>query len=349
MVRMPVPRLALPLALLATALAVTAAGPVARRLAERAGELPACAPGRLDAAEGAASAAWFRLDDVLDAAGWLAGRQLAAGLVATPGSLAVGLPAESFAAGPVAGLLLVGDDDGARSRLRLVDPAARCAIDLGAAPDVVRSAVVVPGELVAYEHRVDRVTRVDLGVWRRSLRDGGTVRVLGGLPADPATGPTWSTTLLVAPDGRLVASACTDVACRVRVLEPATGAVAALAGTGPALGVARGELLARATCPGLPCDVMAFPLDGGPARVLAADAWAAAAGGPAGTHLVVETDGGTLAVVDVVAGTWHALDVPAGLLPVEGGRGGLRLAPGEVLLAPGGLVGDPAALRAVLP
>jgi hypothetical protein len=44
--------------------------------------------------------------------------------------------------GPVAGRLLVGDDDGTRSRLRVIDVAAGCAIELGREADVVRSGVL---------------------------------------------------------------------------------------------------------------------------------------------------------------------------------------------------------------
>ncbi len=90
---------------------------------------PPCTP-----AEGAvpppAGTAWFRLEPVLDRAGTLAGQRLTLGLVgATPRS--VDLPPESFASGPVRGRVLVGDDDGSRSRLRVVDVARGCASDAG--------------------------------------------------------------------------------------------------------------------------------------------------------------------------------------------------------------------------
>ena len=64
---------------------------------------------------------WWRLDPRLEG-GRLTGQRLALG---GPGGRArwMALPAEAFAAGPFAGQVLIGTDDGRRSRLSLVDPA----------------------------------------------------------------------------------------------------------------------------------------------------------------------------------------------------------------------------------
>ena len=59
------------------------------------------------------AAAWYRLDGVLDEAGTLAGSRLSLGLVGGV-TRHLALPSESFASGPVRGMVLVGADDGTR-------------------------------------------------------------------------------------------------------------------------------------------------------------------------------------------------------------------------------------------
>ena len=71
-----------------------------------------------------AGAAWYRLDPVLDEHGSLAGQRLTVGLVGGP-ARHLDLAPESFVSGPVGGVVLVGDDDGTESRLRLLDVVAR--------------------------------------------------------------------------------------------------------------------------------------------------------------------------------------------------------------------------------
>ncbi len=57
---------------------------------------------------------------------------------------ALDLPAESFAAGPVRGQVLVGSDDGVRSTLRLIDVGRGCATAVGTSTDVIRRAIIAP-------------------------------------------------------------------------------------------------------------------------------------------------------------------------------------------------------------
>ena len=150
--------------------------------------------------------AWYRLDPVLDRAGTLAAQRLTAGIAGRP-SRHLDLAPESFASGPVGGLVLAGEDDGSVSRLRLLDPAHGCATAVADEPAVIRSAVLDPDGRSIVEHRVDRATRADLGIWRRTI-GGSAVRMLDGLGPDPELGPTFATDLVVAADGRLVVSSC---------------------------------------------------------------------------------------------------------------------------------------------
>jgi hypothetical protein len=89
------------------------------------------------------------------------------------------------------------------------------------------------------------------------------VAVLPGLGADPAFGPTFATSLLVGSDGRLAVSACGIRACRVRVVDPASGAVVRVDGTGEAVALSASELVTRSACDGLPCPLDAVDLGTG--------------------------------------------------------------------------------------
>jgi len=279
--------------------------------------------------------------------------RLQAGDGVGPGRV-LGLPAEAFASGPVQGRVIAGEDDGSRSLVRALDPARGCATEVAQVRDaVVRSAVATADGRALYEHRVDRRTRADLGVWRRELTGwtatGPAVRVLDPVPADPLYGPTFTTGLLVTQDGAIVASSCGERACRVRVLAR-DGTVRIIGPTGPALGTAGDVVVAREACSGLPCPVVAHHADGS-TRVLSPDALLAVLGGAGGATLVIEGDGGRLQAVDVRSGATTALDA-VGLLPVEGGSlatSGAASAAGEVVLAPAGRASGSAAVRRILP
>ncbi|MFN8630707.1 MAG: hypothetical protein U0838_10420 [Chloroflexota bacterium] len=104
---------------------------------------------------------------------------------------------------------------------------------------------------------MERRTRRDLGVWQLAIGGGSAAAlpVLPGLGPDAAAGPTFATSLLVGSDGRLAVSACGLRACRVRVVEPRSGTVASVNGTGEAIALGAGGLLTRAACDGLPCPI----------------------------------------------------------------------------------------------
>ena len=344
-------RLLAPLAILT---AVTAASPLAPPGLAGAGavRVPSGTCGSLGAGSGAGAAgsasvsAWYRLDPRLDTGGTLWAMRLEAGFASGP-RWAVDLPAESFASGPEGGLVLVGDDDGVRSRLRLLDPARGCWTAVGVEGAVVRSAVLRAETAVIWEHRVDRASRVDLGIWRRSLATGRSERVLEPMAGDPVYGRTFTTELTTAPDGHLLAASCGLKACRTRVLDTVTGGVDVVLGTGPAVGLAGERLLAMEICPALPCSVTAVDLRTG-ARTRVADGVMAA--GLGGSTLVWSDAGGSVWQTELaVAGAApERMDGAVGLVPLRRSSlssSGASVAGGGLVLAPAGRVSNPGLLR----
>jgi hypothetical protein len=333
-----------PVAMLVMAAAMQPAA-VARRAADPAPTVRACGgtPAGLRSGAAPAGVAWYRLDAVVDEFGSLAGRRLVAAIGDAP-PLTLDLAAESFASGPVGGAVLVGDDDGARSRLRWLDVARACWSEVAVETAVIRSAVSASDGSATWEHRVDRRSRADLGVWQRAPIASGArrpVRVLPGLAPDPAAGPTFATDLSVASDGRLVVTSCGELACRTRVVDPGTRSVASVSGTGPALGVSGARLVAMAACSSLPCAVETRDLVSGAASLIATTDGTGVLGGP-GDGLVVLPVAGAIDVAAVTGADVGA--VPLHLAPVPRGStasSGAEAPPGIVVLAPGGRIVDP--------
>jgi hypothetical protein len=294
---------------------------------------PPCSAGSTAPATGA----WYHLAPQLDRSGTLASNRLTVGPLGDGTRRPIDLPPESFASGPLHGLVLVGDDDGRRSRLRIVDVGRSCAVEAGTTRDVVRSALLDADGRTVIEHRVDRSTRADLGVWRRPA--SGTPRqLLAGQGHDQQYGPTFATDLAWSADGRLVVASCGELACRTRVLDPRTGHVDRVERTGPSVGVAGDIVVAWAVCPGMPCGIDLVDLATGlPRRLLEGDG-PATLGGPGGDVLVASTSGG-LRLVDLGTGAARPATSSVAGAPVRGGskaEAGADLPPGEVLLAPGG-------------
>jgi len=284
------------------------------------------------------AAAWYRLDPVLDDGGTLTAQQLTLGLIGGV-TRHVDLPAESSASGPVLGTVLVSEDDGDESRLRLLDMAHGCETVLARERSVIRGALLAPDGAAAWEHRVNRTTRADEGVWRRPLDGGSARRVLPGMPPDGRYGPTYVTELSWLADGRLGVTACGEWACRVRVLDPATGRAAAFGGTGPLLGVLGDVGVAQGACPGLPCPIETVNLRTGRHATLVDDAGPAAMSGEV---LVFEAMDGSLAAVDLSNGRRSVVGADRSLLPVRRtstATGGAETPAGSLLLAPGGRLG----------
>ncbi len=282
------------------------------------------------------------MDAVLDATGTLAGQRLIVGIVGQAARTSA-FPAESFATGPVRGLVLVGDDDGTRSRLQIVDPARACSWTLATEAAVIRSAILAPDGSAIVEHRVDRATREDLGVWRRSTGGRSAVRILPGLAPDLAHGRTFATDLRWAPDGRVVVGTCGELVCRTRIVDPATGITASTDGTGPVIGMTEARILAYGVCPGFPCAVVAA--DGSAAvETVMADAGPAAL---AGDSLVFEHEGH---VAQLDLRTRLLQDVPGsdGYAPIPDGSraaAGMDLPANDVLLVAAGQRPDPSTAR----
>jgi hypothetical protein len=315
---------------------------------------PPCGEPRAgDAPVGAATgAAWYRLDPALDELGSLAGQGLTVGLIGGP-ARHLDLAPESFVSGPVGGVVLVGDDDGSESSLRLLDVARGCATAVGReAEAVIRGALLAPDGSAVWEHRVNRVTRADEGIWRRPVAGGPSARVLPGLPANGRFGPTFVTELSWAADGRLGVSSCGERACRTRVMDPATGRVEAFGGTGPLVGVHEDRAFVHGACAGLPCPIETVDLRTGRRSVLVDEAGLASVDGSGTGSLVFETPEGQLAVLDLGSGRRSAVKADAGLLPVRrtsAATSGAETPDGAVLIAPRGRVGQPSAAGHVDP
>lgn len=312
---------------------------------------PPCPDGAMAPVQRPTVAAWYRMDAVLDATGTLAGQRLTLGVLGGP-SRHLDLPAELFASGPVLGRLLVGDDDGSSSRLRLVDVLRGCATVVAREDDVIRSAVLSPDGEAIWEHRVDRAARADAGIWRRAAEPGTATRVLPGLAPDVRYGPTFSTELRWTADGRVGVASCGEIACRSRVFEPATGHLSSIEATGPMIGVDGDTVIAYEPCHGFPCPVVAVDTVTGTRTILIDDAGPASLGGTDRRVLVFTSGDGSLETFDLGTGTRRRVVAAAGLLPVRGGSAAtsaVEMPAGDVLLAPDGRVTDPSSARRIDP
>ena len=255
---------------------------------------PPC-PAATGTTPGVTIGTWWRLDARLSD-GRLIGQRLAVAGPAVTRPRLLDLAPESFAAGPFDGWVLVGTDDGRRSSLSLVDPVRGCARILATGePDVIRRATLTPDRTSVIEARVDRATRADLGIFRRPLDGRSPVRrLMSPIPADVRFGPTWTTDFAWDLGGRrLAVQSCGAIACRTRVVDPATGAARLIADPthGDLIGLADGRLVLHEACGGLPCAVIAVDVATGDARTLEGAAWQAvlAQGDDGRTRLVVET------------------------------------------------------------
>jgi hypothetical protein len=320
-------------------------GPGILRAADPPWDPPGCPPGaaapdgpaaRRAAASDARGASWFRLDAELDAAGWLTSHRLWVGTTGAPGRY-LQLGPEAFATGPYDGVVLVGEDDGIRSRLLAVHPAEDCAVDLGETADVVRSAIMELQGGALLEHRVNRSTRADDGIWRRPLDGEVPARILAPLAEDPAYGPTFATELAIGPDGRVAVASCGERACRVRVLDPASGAVRQIDPTGQLVGFGAREIVAYGVCPGFPCAIEAIDIDHGTRRLLSEAAGMAVLAGQAADLVVHEAEHGLIRLVELDSGavTWLGkIAADSQIVPASSRAGaGMQSPPGLVVMA----------------
>lgn len=270
---------------------------------------------------GADDQPWFRIEEVLDGRGQVVGQRLELGAAGSRSRLE--LPAESSAAGPFGGAILVTADDGRQSTVQLVDAVAGCSRLVALDEAVVRRATLDPTSSTIYLHRLDRATRASLGIWRRPIDGGRPARVVAPIGRDARIGRTFSTELVWSVEGdRLAIQSCGERRCRTRLLTPAGGRIVALddPDQGPLVGVAAGRVVTYAACPGLPCPLVATEVGSGRSRIVAA---------VAGLARIVATDAGPRLVheVDRVGGPIRSLDLASGAEVVRPGLPGFRLVP----------------------
>lgn len=290
--------------------------------------------------------AWYRIDPVLVDGVW-SGQRLTLGRAGVGRPWRVDLDAESFASGPLGGTVLVGTDDGVASSLALFDLGAGCRWDLATERDVVRHATLSPDRRSVYEHRVDRGSRADIGVWRRPLDGGAPARMVGAIEADPRFGPTWRTELTWSADGRtLIIESCGEIACRFRLVGEDGRArhVAPDPSVGDAIGLTDDRLVAHGACRGLPCPLLSIEVGTGQTSVLERAAGRAVIGRdgqgrPAVIH-EVGADGHAIRVVGADGRERAVLDIEPGLgrLVANPGwsSGAAEHAPDWILLGPEG-------------
>lgn len=290
--------------------------------------------------------AWYRLDPtVVDGA--RTGQRLSIGVAGTASVRGLELDAESFAAGPFSGAILLGTDNGTSSRLSLIDVPAGCAWPIDRSDDVIRRATITPDGGTLVEFRVDRRSRADLGVWRRRLAGHGPeVRLLPPIDPDIRFGPTWLTELSWSDDGSLLAvQSCGEVACRVRWVDMVSGATGMVAdpSLGDMVGLTGRLFVAHGACRGLPCPIRSVDLQTGSANTLVAAAGQATAvreGDRTRVVYEIDADGQAVGSIGVDGGDARRLPIDGAhrrLIAGSGWAGGAaELPPGWVALGPDG-------------
>ncbi len=303
--------------------------------------------------------AWFTLTERMDARGTLVGWRFRSGPLATPPTIDVEVGPEAFAEGPVEGIAVLGRDDLATSVVDIIDVGgvgSGCSRASATSRSVIRGAIREAATGDVFVHRLDRLTRTDLGVVRirgDRLAGGAAVDIdavgepaVPPLPADERFGPTWATRMISSADGGTLAiQSCGATECRTRLLEMATGGVVTVDEPphGELIGLVDGALVAWAACHGLPCPIVRIDAATGEMRTLSDAATAAVlVDGDERTRIVVEeprAGGWMLALVDPADATRRMLPSPNGLRlrPHRGGRtegaelpdGWLRLVPGD--------------------
>ena len=258
-------------------------------------------------------APWFRLDPVLDGDGALAGQRLLTGLDGERTARSMDLAAESFAAGPFGGVVLVGSDDGATSRLLAIDIARGCAwISPTSATSSGAPRSTRPERSSTRCGSIAPAVPTSASGDARSMeqpRAGSSAR----RRPTPRFGRTFSTefTWDVAGD-RLAVQSCGERACRIRVIAPGGGPTVTLDDPelGQIVGLDGDVAMTYEACRGLPCPIVATDVRTGDRRVVAPAAGLAIVIPTAdGTRLVHEVGGGTTRRLVSVTPEWPA---PAG-------------------------------------
>jgi hypothetical protein len=262
------------------------------------------------------------------------------------------LGTESMARGPVGGLLIVTNDDGRASEVRLVDIAKGCSWLVHRDANVVRSAIFDAASGTAYAHLVQRETRKDLGVFQLSGGDPDAAiqQVAEALAPQADLGPIWATELRLNADGTALAvQSCSDQGCLTRVValggfgKPIT--IVRGQGQGSIIGFAGDRIVTWGFCAGMPCPLQSWAAGQGP-KTLAERAVGAGLTLD-GRYLVFVTDAsGHAARIDLTTGGIVSVKgFGAGELPLAANvtaTAGLDVADDEIGLASNG--GDAHAL-----
>lgn len=211
------------------------------------------------------------------------------------------LPAESFVAAPLGGVLLYGWHDGSgSSEVRMLDLTNGCEGRLVSPAGALRSATIDPQGAVLYVHTVSEPDRHDAGITRYDLATGERQVVLAPLAEADHFGPTFGTSLVWSVEGdELAVQSCGFSRCRTRVLEVASGLVETHAGEGHGqlIGFTREALIAFGACHWAPCELLALERPSGTVSTLVEEAYdASLTKSDDQTVIQVETATGTLEV-----------------------------------------------------
>jgi hypothetical protein len=250
---------------------------------------------------------WWKLTERLDGAGAMAGRQLAVGRGGST-ALLLDLATETVASGPIGGVVVVASDDERRSEISLVSSLGACSWLVDQSADVVRGAILDPGDGSVLAHLVDRQTRADLGTWRFNGKDAlaQPALVAPALAPGAIDGPVWITDLRLDQAGHILAvQSCTDSGCLTRLFDlrvPGKDPTVLAGGQGSLLGFAGKRLLTWAACPGFPCGIQSWDIATARATVVL-DRADAAAVTPDGRFVVASTDVGAVHTLRIELGS----------------------------------------------
>jgi hypothetical protein len=272
------PRIGLPVLLIAALITAPAAIAAAIQPVSRAGS--ACSAAS-PAAAARAAVDGSRRDLKATARGLLGKRGELTGRVLTAQSasgapIGVALPIESFVGAPTDDLIVYTTYTAVvGSQVRALDLVTGCDALLASPPEIVRSAILDPVANALYVHSVKKSGRADAGVIRYQLSTGDSAQAVPPLRTSAAFGPIFGTELRWSDSGRSLAiQSCGMFECLTRILEPGSGEVATYdtPGQGQLISLDGERLVTFAACGGLPCDVLGTDLVSGEVTVIAANA-----------------------------------------------------------------------------
>jgi hypothetical protein len=228
-------------------------------------------------ARGAAIDAQPRLTASLSTKGEVSGRVLTVNTAG--GARTKSLASESFASAAQSNVVVFGQSDAvAGSTISAIDLQTGCEFSLWTSDDIVRSAVIDVALRSLYIHAVTAGDRTDLGVQRVDVASGTTATAVPPLAASTPFGVTFATALRWSLDGHALAvQSCGIAACRIRVLDLASGGIESYAdpSQGQIVGLTAAKVVTFDACPDLPCGLAAVDRPSGGRVHFDIDAYAA--------------------------------------------------------------------------